>query len=390
MNACPICGHIDPEAFIDAGRVPVQCTELYADQRSARDAPMGELRLVLCLGCSGVSNAAFDPDLVPYDGDYENSQMFSPAFRRYAQDLAKRLVSDHSLFGRPVVEVGCGKGEFLTLLAELGVSPAIGYDPTYGGEVDGSAAELDLRIERTNFDSESVDVAPALVCARHVLEHMADPVSMLEGIRRAVRDDPSCVFYGEVPDADFTFSTSGIWDLIYQHCTYFSAASLDRVARSAGYDPLVIRSEFNGQFLAIEARPEPRADDRASTQRFRDEVEDVVRRRRAFAAVYRSIVDDWAARLRTYEAEGRRVALWGAGAKGVTFLNVVGGAVDIVVDLNDRKHGRHVAGTGHRVVAPEALRDVPPDVVVVMNQAYEAEIRAELTALGIRSRITAV
>lgn len=384
---CLVCGRPDPEPFIDAGQVPVQCTELYSDRDAAMSAPMGDLRLVLCPGCAAVTNAAFDAELVPYDGDYENSQMFSPTFLAYAEALATRLVEAHRPAGRGVVEVGCGKGEFLSLLADRGAVPALGYDPTYRGEVDGAAARHDLRIVREIFDETSVEAVPALVCLRHVLEHMAAPSATLEGIRRAVSEDPACVVYVEVPDADFTFTPSGLWDLIYQHCTYFSDVSLEHVAVGAGFEPFDISSVFGGQFLSMEARPAPGAE---CGDGYRERVDAVVERRRSFAEHHRGVVAGWTEQLRDWDLRERRVALWGAGAKGVTFLNVVGGSVSSVIDLNQRKHGSYLPGTGHRVDPPGVLTEQPPDVVIVMNPAYEAEIRSDLAQLGVTADVVAV
>ncbi|HEV2273057.1 MAG TPA: hypothetical protein VGR96_02760 [Acidobacteriaceae bacterium] len=85
----------------------------------------------------------------------------------------------------------------------------------------------------------------------------------------------------------------------------------------------------------------------------------------------------------------RRVALWGAGAKGVTFLNVVPGArqIDSVVDRNPRKRGMYVPGTGRRISAPEELERNPPELVITLNPAYVAEIQAMLADLGVSAQV---
>jgi ABC-type Fe3+-hydroxamate transport system substrate-binding protein len=103
-----------------------------------------------------------------------------------------------------------------------------------------------------------------------------------------------------------------------------------------------------------------------------------------FAAEYRRKVGFWQARLRELKADGRRVALWGAGSKGITFVNVVpgGDTVSCLVDLNPRKHGRFVPGTGQPVVAPEMLTRIQPDVILVMNPLYRDEIAQLARRIG--------
>ena len=80
-----------------------------------------------------------------------------------------------------------------------------------------------------------------------------------------------------------------------------------------------------------------------------------------------------------------RVALWGAGAKGATFLNALRdvSGVEYIVDVNPHKHGRFVPGTGQKVVAPEFLREYQPDLIVITNPNYETEIRRAVAKLDL-------
>ena len=112
---------------------------------------------------------------------------------------------------------------------------------------------------------------------------------------------------------------------------------------------------------------------------------------RAFADAYRSKVRDWSERIAGLRAARRKAVVWGSGSKGVTFLNVIRpeGAIDRVVDINPRKQGKFVAGTGQPIVAPAALAAHPPDVVIVMNAIYRDEIEHTLRGLSIRTEVIA-
>ncbi len=77
--------------------------------------------------------------------------------------------------------------------------------------------------------------------------------------------------------------------------------------------------------------------------------------------------------------------LWGSGSKAVAYLTglAVGTEVEAVIDINPHKAGKYLAGTGHRIEAPEALVDIRPDVVLVMNPVYRDEIARSLAAMGL-------
>lgn len=387
-DACLVCGSADVTLLAELPPVPVQSTALFDSAAEARAAPRGRLRLVGCRRCSAVSNAAFEADLVPYDGDYENSQLFSPRFRRFAEQLSDDLVQRHGLRGKHVVEVGCGKGEFLALMCERGSMRGTGFDPTYRGEVDALAAGGSMRILPTWFDERAAADPADIVCCRHVLEHVAEPATFLRSIRRAMT--PGTVLYVEVPNARFTFTDSGLWDLIYQHCVYYTGEALEAVARAAGFEVERRRDAFEGQFLALEARAvdAPEGEHVAPVAG----APGVVATLAAEAQRFSALVERWRERLAEWCEDGRRVALWGAGAKGVTFLNLAADTelVRVAVDVNERKQGRFLAGTGHRVDSPARLAEVPPDVVVVTNRAYEAEIEADLARAGIETDLVSL
>ncbi len=96
-------------------------------------------------------------------------------------------------------------------------------------------------------------------------------------------------------------------------------------------------------------------------------------------------------RLRELSASGP-VAIWGAGAKGVTFLNLLDPEctlVDAAVDINPRKQNRFIAGTGHPIVEPRELRKREVKNVVVMNPNYVAEVTRLMSELGSGAKIHA-
>jgi len=190
------------------------------------------------------------------------------------------------------------------------------------------------------------------------------------------------VFF-EVPNVLFTLRDLGIWDLIYEHCSYFSPGSLSRLFAACDFDIRDLAETYEGQFLCIEALPgEGLIDSRRGP---RDDSTEVACDVAAFADRYRSKVRNWRRHLGRMARAGQRAVIWGAGSKGVTFLNALEtqDRIAYAVDINPRKQGMYVAGTGQQIVRPEFLRDYLPDVVIVTNPVYEGEIRQLAGGLGL-------
>jgi hypothetical protein len=143
---------------------------------------------------------------------------------------------------------------------------------------------------------------------------------------------------------------------------------------------------FQDEFLYVEARVRPDIGARNMSPHVHPRLDPLIS---TFAERFNEAVIKWSAYFRQARAEGNRIAFWGAGTKGVTFLNVVPGArhIEHVIDINPRKQGAYLPGTGQRVSAPEELMRNPPATVVTLNPAYVREIASKLAELGIRAEI---
>jgi SAM-dependent methyltransferase len=332
-------------------------------------------------------NVAFEPERMAYSPTYENSLHFSPRFRAYADQLADRLVDKHALRGKHVVEIGCGQGEFLELLARKGENHCVGFDPSYDADRATTTDRDRVSIRGEAYGPAYRDEPADFVCCRHVLEHIARPREFLDQVRQAVGDRGDTVVFFEVPDALYTLRDLGVWDIIYEHCSYFTASSLWRAFARSGFEPTAVASVYDGQFLTIESTPSTSADMAVAATRAFESTEPLVV---AFGEAYQAKVCTWRERIDAWRRDSARVVVWGGGSKGVTFLNTLDVGHDViehVVDLNPNKQGQFVTGTGQEIVAPSHLAAYAPDVIVIMNPIYRDEIRQEVEAMGLRSQI---
>jgi len=384
-SRCPVCNTAKPTAVIEIRDIPVFCNMLRESRRAALEADRGNIRLCFCHTCGHLYNAAFDRGRMRYDPRYETSLHYSPTFRRYALSLAKRLIRTYDLHKKDILEIGCGQGDFLRLLADLGNNRCTGFDPSYDQQKIAQDHRLENLTVIQDYYSEQYSNYPAdfLVC-RQVLEHIRQPRRFLEMIRRITDGSKNALIFVEVPNAMYTLGEFGIWDLIYEHYSYFTSLSLNYLFCETGFNPLNLSESFGGQYLCIEANTlvrEQKMDSRALDLT----IEAVGNRVNNFAENYQHTVLKWANKLAQMRQSGIKPVVWGAGSKGITFLNVLNTqeTIDYVVDINPRKQGLHVPGTGQRVISVDRMAEIQPDVVIVMNPLYLDEIRQMIAEQGL-------
>jgi SAM-dependent methyltransferase len=384
-GACPSCGSSRTEVFHEQGSVPVHSCRLVETREEALAFPRGTLRLAFCPDCGFITNTAYDAALQDYGVAYEETQGFSPRFRDFARDLAQRWIERNDLRGKAVLEIGCGKGEFLSLLCELGENRGIGIDPAFVEERLSTGAGDRLTFIRDLYDERYAHLETDAVVCRHTLEHIAPVADFLALVRRTLGDRSGTLVLFDLPDVLRVLREPAFWDVYYEHCSYFSAGSLARLFRRSGFRVVALERDYDDQYLVIDALPG--TDDGSRPLPLEESPEELRQDVVSFRRGLEEITGRWRARLVAARADGRRAAIWGAGSKGVSFLTTldVGEEVAYAVDINPFKQRKFLAGTGHAVVGPAHLVEEPADLVVAMNSIYLPEIRAQLDGLGLQA-----
>ena len=396
LKKCPVCGGSSTTRFLHRYPVPVHQNLVMADRVGAVAVSRGELDMQVCEGCGFVFNRAFDLSKLSYGQDYDNTQSHSAYFDAYLNELVTQMVEVHGVRNVNVVEVGCGKGHFLRKLVQAAGAgnQGFGFDPSYVGpdtDLDGQ-----LVFRRCFYDASCSDVPADVVVCRHVIEHVPDPTQLLRAVRSALTNAPHARVFFETPCVDWILRNRVVWDFFYEHCSLFSSASLRLAFERTGFMVERVTHVFGGQYLWLEARPAnvlPATAINESVTGFIEGVGSTYSTAVATAtpalahdfglAEYR-LRHEWRARLADLKLQGK-LALWGAGAKGVTFANLVdpdGVTLDCVVDINPNKQGGFIPGTGHAIVAPETLSERNVRNVILMNPNYRLENLQLLRSTG--------
>ncbi|MCL4757110.1 MAG: methyltransferase domain-containing protein [Rhodocyclaceae bacterium] len=378
VHACPVCGGEQLTEFVRQSGVPVHQNLVMSTREAARSVVRGDLSMMVCHDCGFVFNGSFDLSRMAYGSGYDNTQSCSPYFEAYLNDLAESLTARFGVRGGTIVEVGCGKGHFLRKLVSASPDQCMGFgfDPSYvGPETDLGGR---LRFSRSYYDSRCAEVPADIVVCRHVIEHVPDPMALLRAVYSALRTSSHARVFFETPCVEWILRNQVVWDFFYEHCSLFSAQSLSTAFALAGFEVESVGHAFGGQYLWLEARVGEKTSVPVVAR------SEMLALARAYETDEARMRSHWINRLRFLKAAGP-VALWGAGAKGVTIANLVDPdctLIDCIVDINPNKQGCYLPGTGHPIIGPCQLDDAGVQSAILTNPNYRDEISRLLSEAG--------
>lgn len=327
--------------------LPVFQNKMFADRASALNCPKGDVRLVQDMETGLIYNAAFDASLLEYDADYQNEQACSNVFQRHLEDV-KEIIQRH-FSGKPLIEVGCGKGFFLEYLHKAGYE-ITGIDPAYEGD--------NPRVVKACFEA-SLGLSADGIVLRHVLEHVSDPFAFLSAIAQA--NGGKGQIYIEVPCFDWICEHRAWFDIFYEHVNYFRLADFYRMFGKVHESGHV----FGGQYLYVVA-------DLSTLRKPALNTKDIC----VFPADFLDDIKRVAANVK-----GHHTAIWGGASKGVIFalyMQRAGVDIDLVIDINPAKQNKYMSGSGLRISSPQEGMKIlcSGDDIFVMNSNYLQEIVA--------------
>ena len=390
-SPCPLCGAIEKEEIFSWQGVPANIGILWSSKDEAVNCSKGDLRIALCHKCGYVWNIAFDPNRLEYSQAYDNNLHYSAVYDKYARQMARRLIDRYDLNGKRILEIGCGKGDFLIMLCTLAANRGIGFDTSYETRDLPAAVGEKITIISDFYSEKHSRYTGNLIVSRYVFEHIENPLEFLRMVRSNIGDKVDTVVYFEVPNVYLILEQLSVWDFIYEHVSYFCPGSLATAFEACGFKILDLYETYGEQFIAVEAAP----DDSSAGVTDYDVRADLERLQRGVSAFCLQIEEKrqaMLALLQRIRTEGLRALAWGAGAKGVSYLNMleIGDEISHIVDINPNKRNRYIAGTGQKIVAPEFAKQYQPDIVVVMNPVYLDEIRQSLAEMEVNAEVLTV
>lgn len=363
--ACRLCDHDELSTGLVLKNSPRNVQRLYRSGELTNDRPV-ELCVLRCHRCGLVQiDPLLDQD---YYDDYMMLATHSPQVQAYQGRQSKEFVDRFDLRGKCVKEIGCGDGSYLSHLLAAGCMPA-GIEPSdrsraaatqRGHAVEAGYVTADRALEGAPFDG---------FVTRQVLEHVPDINGFLTGIRRNLKPDAAGLV--EVPSLDKALADRRYYDFFPDHVNYFSARTLRLALELNGFEVLEVRHDMFDEYVVayVLNTEHPGLEEIAAT------AESLAQELRSFILGCRQ--------------RGERVAVWGAGGKGLVSLATAGIVdIDLLVDSDPNKLGLLTPVTHLEVRPPEALRDAGCAAVIVTAMAYKDEItRTLIEDLGFKGRI---
>jgi len=387
---CPNCMKEAVETFYTVNPVPVHSVMLVSTREEALHFPAGKIALGFCNACGFITNTSFDESKMSYSRKCEETQGFSHTFQAFHAGLATDLIERYRLRGKYVLEIGCGKGEFISMLCEMGGNRGIGFDPAFvpqrRPERGGDAVEF---VE--DFYSEKyTHIKPDFIACKMTLEHIPDTYRFVNMVRHAIGENLGTTVFFQIPDMTRVLRDVAFWDVYHEHCSYFTSSALRNLFLASGFDVMDVWTDYDDQYLMITARPAEQLF--SGTQMLIRPSDAEVNAVWNFARETERRIRMWRNDVDRMKQEGQRVVIWGSGSKGVAFLSALGahvddGGIEYAVDINPYRQGCFMPGTGQEIVEPAFLSAYRPEIVIAMNSIYIPEIEKDLDRHGVHSTV---
>jgi SAM-dependent methyltransferase len=382
---CRSCGADQPEAVLDLGRTPLANRLLTADQLDEPE-PTYPLELVFCPRCALLQiTETVAPEILFRHYLYFSS--FSETMLRHAERSAERLIAERRLGPKSlVVEAASNDGYLLQYFARRGI-PVLGIEPARNIAAVAQSRGIPTVDEffgaRLAEQLRGAGRAADVFLANNVLAHVADLNDFVQGIGTLLA--PAGVAVIEAPYAKDMIDHCAFDTIYHEHLCYFSLTALTHLFRRHGLAVgHVERLPIHGGSLRVFAghagatRP-----DEAVDNLLREEAAWGMDRPafyRGFARQVEALKASVRAPLLRLKRQGKRLAAYGAAAKGSTLLNYMGigrDLLDFVVDQSTYKQGRYMPGVRLPIDAPARLLEDLPDYVLLLTWNFADEILAQ-------------
>lgn len=385
---CRFCGTALSHIFADLDNAPPSNSYLKAEQMNAPETYY-PLKIWTCPSCFLTQIDEFKSHSEIFSADYAYFSSFSSSWVAHAKAFVEKVSAEFLLDkDSRVVEIASNDGYLLQFVKELGI-PCLGIEPTHSTAEAARKKGIETRevffgaatAQELVKDGWSAD----LTVANNVLAHVPDINDFISGFRILLKKEGVASF--EFPHLMQLVANNQFDTIYHEHFSYLSLLTVDKMMQKNGLRVFHVEElPTHGGSLRVFVT---QAD--AKWTRL-DSVEDVLKKERAagmdnlafytgFQEKIEKVRNDFLAFLVQAKADGKKVAGYGAAAKGNTLLNYCGvkrGSIGFVCDLSPHKQGLFMPGSHLPILAPAEIDKQKPDFIIIFPWNIKAEVVKQL------------
>lgn len=384
---CRHCSSSQLTAVLDLGFAPPSNAYLKSDDLQTHEKHY-PLRLSVCEQCRLVQTEDFNNREQLFTSEYayfsSTSRGWLEHSARYVEAITRRLgLGRDSL----AIEVACNDGYLLKNFVAAGI-PCLGIEPT--ASTAAAAEKLGIPVRREFFGEQFAGTLAAegksadLIIGNNVFAHVPDINDFTRGLKAALR--PGGTITLEFPHLLRLIEHTQFDTVYHEHFSYLSLHTVSRIFAAAGLRVFDIEelSTHGGSLRVYGAHAnDARETSPAVTAVLSDEIRNGLESSEPYRTLQsrsERIKDDLLAFLIDAKRAGKKVAAYGAAAKGNTLLNYAGVRPDLlqfVCDAAPAKQGKFMPGSHIPILAPQTLRERKPDIILVLPWNIAAEVVAQ-------------
>ncbi|MGO8715457.1 MAG: methyltransferase domain-containing protein [Smithella sp.] len=350
-NKCRVCGHkFFDEPLLRYENMP-KAAQFMPDAGSLKNDQGVDLEVCQCTGC-GLVQLSNIP--VPYYREVVRASAVSEEMKDFRKKQFSRFVNKYSLQGKKIIEIGCGKGEFLSIMQQF-IAEAYGLE--YSKESIAQCEKSGLKVSQGFIESGDYKLNRSPFDAFFILnflEHLPEPNSVLQGIYHNLTEGGIGLI--EVPNFDMILQKKLFSEFTGDHLFYFTRETLNSTLGLNGFEIVDCKVEWYDYIISAVVKKKRKAnlsDFHNAQVKLKNEIEG-----------YLSLFKD------------KKIAIWGASHQALAIISLLSlaGKITYVIDSATFKQGKFTPATHIPIVAPDKLYSDPVDAVIVMAAGYSDEV----------------
>ncbi len=351
VTNCRVCNHpFFPEPLLRYENMP-QAAQNLPTAAMLSEEHGDNLEICQCSGC-GLVQLSNDP--VPYYREVIRASAFSEEMRLFRLRQFAEFIEKYSLQGKKIVEVGCGRGEYLNLMSRAGADV---YGVEYSVAAVKACLDSGLQVEQTFIDNRNVKLNNAPFDAFFImsyLEHLPDINAALGGASNNLSEDGLGLV--EVPNFDMILRNKLFSEFITDHLYYFTKATLVSTLQRNGFDVIECNEIWHDYIISAVVRKRKKLD----ISHFYECQQQITAQITEYIKQFGNGI----------------VAVWGAGHQALAIIAMANlqNKIKYVIDSAPFKQGKFTPATHLPIVAPDHIDENPPDAIIVIAAAYSDEV----------------